>query len=79
MGLWYIMHCESTAAAAVVLFSPPRKQAELEVQLVDQEVTRLVEEYIERRVKEVLVSEHVQASLAERLQVGAARSQNKFW
>jgi hypothetical protein len=52
--------------------SPPRQQAELEAQLVSQEVTRLVEDYIERRVKEVLVSEHVQASLADRLQVGHA-------
>jgi hypothetical protein len=32
-------------------------------------VARLVTEHVERAVKDVLVSEHVQASLAKRLEV----------
>jgi hypothetical protein len=47
-----------------------RAQAELEESLIDEELQRLLGEYVESRVREALASEHVQASLAERLKVG---------
>jgi hypothetical protein len=47
-----------------------RAQAEMEEALVDEELQRLLNDYVESRVREALASEHVQASLAERLKVG---------
>lgn len=49
-----------------------RAQAELEESLIDEELQRLLSEYVESRVREALASEHVQASLAERLKVRLA-------
>lgn len=37
--------------------------------MIAEELDRLITEHVERRVKEVLASQHVQASLAQRLQV----------
>lgn len=42
----------------------------MEESLVEEELQRLLSEYVEGRVREALASEHVQASLAERLKVG---------
>jgi hypothetical protein len=41
----------------------------LEESLITEELERLLSEYVEGRVKDVLASEHVQASLAARLAV----------
>jgi len=46
-----------------------RAQAALEESLIAEEVERLLSEYVEARVRDVLASQHVQASLAQRLQV----------
>jgi len=48
-----------------------RAQAELEEALIQEELQRLLNDYVESRVREALASEHVQSSLAERLKVGA--------
>ena len=53
----------------VVFCGTYRAQAELEESLVQEELQRLLNEYVESRVREALASEHVQASLAERLKV----------
>jgi hypothetical protein len=55
---------------AMLLRCGCRAQAELEESLVDEELQRLLNDYVESRVREALASEHVQASLAERLKVG---------
>jgi hypothetical protein len=49
--------------------APCRAQAELEQSLIEEELSRLLTEYVESRVREALASEHVQASLADRLKV----------
>jgi hypothetical protein len=46
-----------------------RAHAELEESLIAEELQRLLTEFVEGRVREALASEHVQASLAERLKV----------
>lgn len=55
--------------AVCVLCAVCRARAALEESLVAEELERLLSEYVEGRVKDVLASEHVQASLAERLAV----------
>jgi hypothetical protein len=67
-----LMHCscltsQHCAHAAVTAFC--RARAALEESLVAEELERLLSEYVEGRVKDVLASEHVQASLAARLAV----------
>jgi hypothetical protein len=42
----------------------------MEEALIDEELLRLLNDYVESRVREALASEHVQASLADRLKVG---------
>lgn len=39
--------------------------------MIQEELQRLLNDYVESRVREALASEHVQSSLAERLKVGA--------
>jgi hypothetical protein len=48
-----------------------RAHAALEESLIAEELERLLSDYVEARVKDVLASEHVQASLATRLAVSA--------
>jgi hypothetical protein len=63
--------CTHAAAAAAVHDAcyDCRARAALEESLVAEELERLLSEYVEGRVKDVLASEHVQASLATRLAV----------
>jgi hypothetical protein len=51
-----------------------RARAALEESLIAEEVERLLSEYVEARVRDVLASQHVQASLAQRLQVSSSGS-----
>lgn len=64
------LHAMRTLCHAVLVFVRCcRARAELEESLVEEELQRLLGEYVESRVREALASEHVQASLAERLKV----------
>ncbi len=53
-----------------------RARAELECRLIDEEVERLLTQHVDARVREVLSSEHVRTSLAQRLTVSEQRSTN---
>lgn len=51
-----------------------RVRGEIEESLIKEQLDKLLTEYVESKVKQVLASEHVQASLAQRLQVRVAAS-----
>lgn len=64
-----ICHAVPRCAMLCWTAAPCRVQAELEQSLMEEELARLLTEYVESRVREALASEHVQASLADRLKV----------